>query len=202
MKALSSPNLFHGAIEAAFPGERIRKLWRIDNLGGHCYILLLSDRKPQLEHAAEQFGIMNPNKLWEIKDYDNLLGRIEDDTVWHFRLTANPTKCCRTEQGERGTVRAHITTFYQKKWLMERGEKCGFSVKETDFLVMESSWKRFYKGTQRKKPVTLLAVTYEGILKVTDAEKFRKTLTDGLGRGKAFGMGMITVMKAGAVNNE
>jgi CRISPR system Cascade subunit CasE len=155
-----------------------------------------------LEHAAEQFGVTDSDKLWETKDYENLLGRIEDDTVWHFRLTANPTNCCRTKQGERGIVRAHITPFYQKKWLMERGEKSGFSVEEEEFFVTESYWKRFYKGSQRKKPVTFLSVTYEGILKVTDAEKFRKTLTDGLGRGKAFGMGMLTVVKAGAVNNE
>jgi CRISPR system Cascade subunit CasE len=85
---------------------------------------------------------------------------------------------------------------------MEKGEKCGFSVKDDDFFVMESCWQRFYKGAQRKKPVTLLAVTYEGILKVTDAEKFRQTLTDGIGRGKAFGMGMLTVVKVGVSNNE
>jgi CRISPR system Cascade subunit CasE len=201
MKALNSPNLFHGAIEAAFPGERTRKLWRIDNLGGHCYILLLSDREPELEHAVEQFGVITSDKLWETKDYDGLLDRIEDHTIWRFRLTANPTKCSNPKHGERGTVQAHITSSYQKKWFMEKGEKCGFSVKEEDFLVTESCWKRFYKGAQRKQPVTFLAVTYEGILKVTDAEKFRKTLTDGVGRGKAFGMGMLTVMKAGAVDN-
>jgi CRISPR system Cascade subunit CasE len=202
MKALVSPNLLHGAIESAFPGERIRKLWRIDNLGGRCYLLLLSDRKPELSQAAKQFGVPEIDKLWETKDYEKLLERIEDNTVWQFRLTANPTKCCSGENGERGTVRAHITPYYQKKWFLERGEKYGFRVKEADFTVTESSWKRFYKGAERKKAVTLLSVSYEGILTVTDSEKFRKALTDGLGRGKAFGMGMLTVVKAGGAKNE
>lgn len=43
----------------------------------------------------------------------------------------------------------------------------------------------------------LLSVTYEGILKVTDAEKFQKILIEGIGRGKAFGMGMLTIAKVG-----
>ena len=79
---------------------------------------------------------------------------------------------------------------------MERCEKNGFLVKE-DFIVLESKWQKFYKGTERKRAVILLSVTYEGILKVTDAEKFQKILIEGIGRGKAFGMGMLTIAKVG-----
>jgi CRISPR system Cascade subunit CasE len=83
---------------------------------------------------------------------------------------------------------------------MERCEKNGFCVGEDDFLVTKSSWQRFYKGKERRKQVSILAVTYEGILKVTDEELFRKALINGLGRGKAFGMGMLTVVKEGIKN--
>jgi CRISPR system Cascade subunit CasE len=148
-----------------------------------------------MEHAAAQFGVADAEKPWETKDYEKLLERIENNTVWHFRLTANPTKCCIGEKGKRGTVQAHITPFFQKQWLLDRCEKNGFYVGEDDFTVTKSSWQRFYKGQERKRPVSLLSVTYEGILKVTDAEVFRETLTNGLGRGKAFGMGMLTVVK-------
>ena len=44
------------------------------------------------------------------------------------------------------------------------------------------------------RPVTLLAVTYEGVLQVTDAERFRAMLCQGMGRGKAYGLGLMTVM--------
>ena len=80
---------------------------------------------------------------------------------------------------------------------MKRCEKCGFSVREEDIMVTESHWQRFYKGNARRNPVTILSVTYEGILTVVNSESFRKTLVEGLGRGKAFGMGMLTVIKAG-----
>ena len=54
-----------------------------------------------------------------------------------------------------------------------------------------------YKGAERERPVSLLAVTYEGLLTVTDAALFRRTLTEGIGRGKAYGLGLLTVMHRG-----
>ena len=197
MKALVSPNLFHGVIEAAFPGPRERKLWRIDRLGGKYYLLLLSPERPQLHRAAAQFGFPDSGMPWETKDYGPLLARIREGEHWHFRLTANPTKACKEEAGGRGTVHAHITVNYQKRWLLERCRKHGFSLEEESFTVVNSRWLRFYKGNSGKRPVTLLAVSYEGLLEVTDAQLFQKTLTEGMGWGKAFGLGLLTVVRAG-----
>ena len=42
----------------------------------------------------------------------------------------------------------------------------------------------------------ILSVTYEGTLEVTDVERFKKALTEGIGRGKAYGMGMMTIVRA------
>ena len=56
MKALVSPNIFHGAIESSFEGARARRLWRIDDLNGKKYILIVSEAVPDLKHFAEQFG--------------------------------------------------------------------------------------------------------------------------------------------------
>ena len=43
--------------------------------------------------------------------------------------------------------------------------------------------------------ISFISVTYEGILTVTDKELFVKALTEGIGREKAYGMGMLTVMR-------
>lgn len=197
MKALESPNLIHGAVESAFQGERERNLWRIDRLGGRYYLLLLSNQKPSLQHAISQFGL--EGESWQTKSYQPLLERIEENTIWRFRLTANPTKSCKESSQNRGIVRAHITTHYQEQWLAERCESCGFSLQPQEFSVVESRWLKFYKGANRKKPVSLLAVTYEGILTVTDKERFQATLQKGIGRGKAYGMGMLTVARIGGM---
>ena len=38
--------------------------------------------------------------------------------------------------------------------------------------------------------------SFEGLLRVTDAALFREALTRGIGRGKAYGLGLLTLMRA------
>ena len=51
---------------------------------------------------------------------------------------------------------------------------------------------------RNERMVRAFAVTYEGILKVNDVEKFKEILTEGLGREKAYGMGLMTIMRVSA----
>ena len=37
-------------------------------------------------------------------------------------------------------------------------------------------------------------VTYEGMIRVTDEELFKELLVSGIGRGKAYGMGLFTIV--------
>ena len=192
MVALVNPQQFHGAVERAFSGERRRRLWRLDRLGDKLYLLLLSNDIPDLRHIAEQFGT---GEKPETKDYTPLLERIKVGTVWRFRLTANPTKSVPNPKDptKRGRVYAHITTEFQEKWLMERAEKHGFRLNLDSFTVVQSKWARFQKE-HKGQPISLLSVTYEGVLEVTDAEKFQQVLIEGIGRGKAYGLGLMTVI--------
>lgn len=221
MLALASPNLFHGAVEGAFPmtsaagakqsgdesGRSGRKLWRIDCLNEKCYLLLLSETEPDLTNAVKQFGF--PDEKSETKDYTPLLKHVTNSSKWRFRLTANPTISKSTRgkasggdkaqngtpgKTQRGTLYAHITAEYQKKWLADRAEKHGFKLEADDFDAVSSKWQKFRKGGANGSDVTLLSVTYEGLLTVTDAELFREALIGGIGRGKAYGLGLLTII--------
>ena len=77
MVAFANRRLFHGAVESAFEGERKRRLWRIDRLGNACYLLIVSEDKPDLTLAFEQFGPYQKEAYWETKQYDKLLNCIE-----------------------------------------------------------------------------------------------------------------------------
>lgn len=194
MIALAAPQKFHGALESSFPGERQRRLWRLDYLGNRLYMLILSEERPDLSNVINQFGT---GKEAESRSYDTLLQTIAPDSYWHFRLVANPTKSCKktANPSERGTVVAHRTVKFQKKWLLDRAKKNGFEIEAEMFDVKGLCWKHFTKSN--KCTVSLLAVTYEGTLKVTDVEKFQSVLCNGIGRGKAYGMGMLTVVQSG-----
>ena len=166
----------------------------VGSSGRGLYLLLLSEDAPELSGVVEQFGT---GAAAETRSYDPLLQRVEPGSCWQFRLTANPTKSCKDPQNPaaRGTVDAHCTTQYQKQWLLEHAAKHGFALREEEFTVTRVQWQHFAKHGTR--PVTLLAVTYEGILQVTDAEQFRALLCQGMGRGKAYGLGLMTVMRGG-----
>lgn len=194
LQALSSPNLFHGAVESSFDmteAVRQRNLWRIDQLNGNYYLLILSREKPDLSEAITQFA--PEGEGWATKEYDPFLEKIKADSRWHFRLTANPTYQKAAGKDQRGRICAHTTADNQRKWLIKQGELHGFAVSEDSFEIRESKWYHFNK-TAGKNQVSMLSVTYEGILKVVDEEKVRKVLTDGIGREKAYGVGLMTLV--------
>lgn len=196
MRALQLPNLIHGAVESAFTGERRRNLWRIDRLGGRYCLLILSEEKPELSAAARQFGDENESPAWETRDYSPLLDRVAAGGRWRFKLCANPVICkseYKPEKGGRGKVCALVGAEGQRKWLLDRAQSYGFSVEPQEFGITRIDRQSFQKGASRRR-VSLLAVTYEGLLTVTDERLFRQSLCEGIGRGKAYGAGMLTIV--------
>ena len=194
MAALAAPQKLHGAVESAFAGERRRRLWRLDQLGEKLYLLLLSEERPDLTALCAQFGTGAPP---ETRPYDSLLERVTAGSCWQFRLTANPTRSKKdsADHTARGTLKPCYLEVEQEEWLWAQAAKHGFALREEEFTVTRVQWQHFAKHGTR--PVTLLAVTYEGILQVTDAEQFRALLCQGMGRGKAYGLGLMTVMRGG-----
>lgn len=205
MKALANPQCIHGAIEAlnaetddwaesANESKRPRSLWRIDTLNGEMYLLVLTQEAPKLSRAAEQFGYGGISV--ETKAYAPLLDRIAVGERWRFRLTANPVKSLKKGDSpeSRGKVTALISVGQQEEWLASHAQSYGFMLKPGEFRVTHSQKYNFQKHG-RGKSVSLLSVTFEGVLTVTDAERFREALTQGIGRGKAYGNGLMTVVR-------
>lgn len=200
MVALASPQKLHAAVESSFPTsaeKNGRNLWRIDRLNNAHYLLVLSNIKPDFSHIVEQFGWPGAEQMWETKNYTPLLKRIKTGQRWQFRLRANPVHSVKQTSDllaqkhiKRGKVYAHVTVRQQEQWLLDRAVNYGFSLQEGSFRVVQKEVKEFMRHTCR---VTLGIATFEGILEVTDAMIFLRTLTSGIGRAKAYGCGLLTV---------
>ena len=204
MRVLALPQVLHGAVESSFPRSadrnRERTLWRVDYLKETCYLLVLSKQRPDFTQIAEQFGYPYAERPWETKDYDQLLARLQLGQVWRFRLRANPVHSSFQEKGEpsgRGKVFAHVTQEQQRQWFFERAEACGFMLKENAFDIVHTEWKRFRKAEGSGHQVTLRTATFEGVLTVSDPERFRQSLVSGIGRAKAYGCGLLTIARYG-----
>lgn len=154
---------------------------------------MVSQEKPDLV-KMQRYGVINTAM---IKDYQPFIEQIQNGDVMRFRLVANPTY--RTN----GKVYPHITVEQQKNWLLARAEKAGFEIpsdrlENYNFEIVGRDWPVLY----HKRRIRLSRVAFEGELKVTDASKLRSTLVNGMGREKAYGMGMLTVIPLRTVTNE
>lgn len=195
VKDLNHLGAYHNWVESSFPdefgsGERTRKLWRIDKLQGDRYLLVLSEKQPDLDKLA-YYGVANTAAS---KSYNILLDRLEVGMKLRFRVTLNPVISISTgkQSGKRGKVMPHVTIEHQTKYLMDRSLKNGFQLNENEFSITERSMEPLKK--QKHHPVRLSKVSYEGLLTITDIELFKEALINGIGKKKAYGCGMMTVI--------
>lgn len=193
IKDLTHLGAYHNWVENSFPLEiqnnvRSRKLWRIDVLHGVKYLLLVSDTEPDLE-MFEKYGVSGTAQT---KLYDKFLNSIEENSFYRYRVTLNPVRSLPQESGKRGRVVPEITIGQQMKFLEQRAEKLGFELVQDETHIVERSWVPLRKQGSNK--IMLSKVTYEGILKVTDKKVFYQSLTEGIGKKKAYGFGLMTVI--------
>ena len=198
-RLIASPHALHAAVLAEFPdpspAETGRVLWRLDQAARSALLYIVSPRRPDLTHLAEQAGWPTLEDGWEVKDYQPLLDRIEAGQRYRFRLTANPTHAVRGPGGARGKLYGHVTAAQQERWLLDRQERAGFVVEEPaederSLVVRDRRLVTFRRGDTA---VTLQIASYEGVLQVTDRVAFVTALGFGLGRAKGYGCGLLTV---------
>lgn len=186
---------YHNWVEKSFPeefvsGKRSRKLWRVDQLKGKSYLLIVSQSKPDMEQL-ETYGVPGTGQS---KNYDVFLQSLIQGQEMSFRLTANPVRAAR-QQNKRGRVYPHITVEWQLNYLEKRAEKLGFSLIDNDYQIVQRDFPVFKNKDGRN--IRLARAVYEGGLVIENSEIFRKTLTEGVGREKAYGFGLMTVIPRG-----
>ncbi len=192
-KNLTHVGAFHHWVEDSFPeeiklNERSRKLWRIDKLNGKTYLLVISPKKPNL-NLLEKYGV---NGSAQTKIYDKFLHSLKQNSRMRFKIALNPVVTLSKGSGKRGITKPHVTIEHQMKYLMDRSEKNGFLLNENEFFIVERGYEIFKKTNQ--KPIKLVKVVYEGVLTIKEVSLFRKMLTEGFGKHKAYGFGMMTVI--------
>lgn len=118
---------------------------------------------------------------------------------FRFRLRANP---CVTRNGKRlGLLRLEE----QEKWIERKGGQHGFSLPQlTSFDLSDApqgridvrvSQEQMLRGKQHSgNGIRVFSVLYDGILTITEPEKFRDALQTGIGHGKVLGLGLLSVV--------
>ena len=124
-----------------------------------------------------------------------------------FRLRANPTKRIgKTNADLPGKRVALVREEEQIEWLARKGRggeadgTGGFELVMNEgapSVTVVPEGKKFGRKTENgiKHEMRHVAVLFEGVLRITDADAFRRTLVRGIGSAKAFGFGLLSIAK-------
>lgn len=198
--------------EQRTPRNEYNLLHRLDfdARSGKAVLLVQSNVAPDWSFLNEDYAVRV-----ECKTVHEQYSNVENGMRLLFRLQANPTKRVgkadtkadeRFKPSEDRKIRRRVelrTDEEKIEWLKRKGEDAGFRltnvrIKEAiENAAVHSSLKQFGRcGGRDDKKMTFGAALFEGILEVTDAEKFKLALETGIGTGKAYGFGLLSIAKS------
>lgn len=214
---LADCQALHRTIMSGFPdlagtdGARaeLGVLYRLERGGrGGLPVLLVQSRE------APDWSRLPAGYLAALPDQDNPTSKmiapafdaIREGMLLRFRLRANPTRKIDTKSGPDGRRRNGRRVELRRDdqledWLRRKAEASGFRVlsarnrAETPNarVVAEGKIKGRRNSARGPATMTFAAILFDGALEVTDAALFRRALEQGIGPGKAYGFGLLSV---------
>jgi CRISPR system Cascade subunit CasE len=178
----------HQRLKIACEGDP-RLLFRIEDSDMGTQILVQSHNQPEWQAAFADFPVLQIPPEQKLFD-----PQLETGRRYRFRLLANPSvKKTVESEGTKGKTRQgliHETD--QIAWLKRKLETAGTEVQECIIAPrgLQRSRKNPFKEVQMQ---THLAVLFEGILLVKDAELLKTALENGIGSAKGFGFGLLSL---------
>lgn len=187
---LGNPYDMHRSLVRAFVADDAqtppRFLWRLEpqmNWNTLPVVLVQSSQAADwipLQALPHYLKSSPETKTWVLKDWLLLQQR------YRFRLLANPTV---TRQGKRYGLASEEA---QLAWLVRHGQRQGFDIESA--IVTASD---ILKARKDSHIISLQRVCYEGILTATDTALLKTAVAAGIGPGKAFGCGLLSLARLG-----
>lgn len=198
-KEIAQPYQMHKSLMRAFPDDLKegdeRVIFRLETARtGALTLLVQSLTLPDWSWLAEPnargylLPVDKPNPA--VKSFDLNLA---PGQVLAFRLRANPTIKRRFESGDHKRVGIYGEE-KQIEWLKRKGERGGFHV-----LSVRTSNQTMVGGKIRRNGTThelrLLSIRFDGLLQVEDPIQVQEAVRQGIGSGKAFGFGLLSLAR-------
>ncbi len=193
------------------PRQEYNILFRLemDERRGEIGLLVQSTIKPDWSLLPEDYLRNDVDDSLACKAIHENLDAIENGTKLIFRLQANPTKRigksveiadARFKPSANSKTRRRVdlrTDEERINWLMRRGNMAGFALGKVNIKPDVNNVSSIQQGRMRvrkkQRTATFGLVVFEGVLIVTDTEKLNEALISGIGQGKAYGFGLLSV---------
>ena len=203
---LSDPYQLHSTLCRAFcePDKKCPEgeiLWRLEPETNptECPRILVQSRTiPDWTGIGVQRWLAKADPAIDLKERLKL-DALKVGQRFRFRLRANP---CVTRNDKRlGLLRQEE----QEAWVQRKGQLHGFSLPQlasfdlsgspqerVDVRISQEQMLRAKQHTGNG--IRVFSVLYDGILTVTETDKFMHALQSGIGHGKVMGLGLLSVV--------
>lgn len=197
------------------PGARARfgLLYRVDQRpSGPPQVLIQSRIRPDWAALPKDYLLEERDEMENpaCKAVDDFYAGLTEDLVLRFRLRANPTRRIDTKSGPDGGRRNGKRVELKGEeqwlaWLVRKGEQHGFQPQASRMRPNAPDVRAIDEGKLIGRRVseaggtrmTMAAVQYNGLLRITDLALFRQALEQGIGSAKAYGFGLLSVARVG-----
>lgn len=209
----------HRTVMSAFPDVPVNNaradlgvLFRVDvDPAGEAVLYVQARERPDWSRLPEGYLKSTVRENPACKRVDHLYEGLRPGMVLRFRLRANPTRKIDTKTDESGRrrhgKRVELRTEEERiAWLKRKGEAGGFelvsvrgdpNVADVKVIVQPKVGRSRPRVGEGDASMKLGSVVYEGHLRVVDADRLRHVLKTGIGTGKAYGFGLLSLAPPG-----
>jgi CRISPR system Cascade subunit CasE len=184
----------HQRIMQAFPDEERQKarsdwdvLFRIEPDSNVVLVQSGNDVLPNWDLLPIDYLMNTKDRL---RSFDLRPEYFQSGQLFHFRLKANPS---RRDNVSRKTVGLH-TRPEQVSWLARQATNHGFQIETVDLIPSADIYGKKKEGTGQIKINTVL---FQGVLQPQDPTLLVRALQHGIGRGKSYGCGLLSLKRIG-----
>lgn len=191
---INDSNSWHKAVMSLFdnytiPNKEARKtlgvVFRKEVRDSGVYIYIQSKVEPNLDKNKETHKWV---KQIDTKDLNPIIDSFKEGMKLKFDLLCTPYKVVRVDS-PKGKIRCISDRDEKIQWLKDKEPYNGFKVLYCDVISCNETLENI-GGTSKGR---LYLTKLQGVLEITDVEKFKDFYASGVGRQRAYGAGMLMI---------
>jgi CRISPR system Cascade subunit CasE len=166
-------------------------LFRVETAANSVRVLIQSSIQPDLSRLPHRYGHAETTQL------DGFLQQLTNGMTIRYRITANPSK--QLARGHSGPghpgQRVALRGAQAEAWWRKRADHVGLTLTNLVMLPHQDLVGRQTGQISKagKGQIRHAAAQYDGTATIRDVDTVRSAISNGVGRGKPYGCGLLSV---------
>ncbi|MDN3355840.1 type I-E CRISPR-associated protein Cas6/Cse3/CasE [Actinomadura sp. DC4] len=162
-------------------------LFRLEEGRSGLSLLIQSQCRPELDRLPDGYGTA------AVKDIDPLLTRLRPGLPVHYRIAANASKrLAKADGNHKAKQVVALSGSAADEWWSRKATEHGLALSSLLSTPMPTATGKAGQGQRVSHSLT----RFDGLAVITDAERLRAAIVEGIGRGKSYGCGLLSLAVA------